>query len=148
MDFLVWTFGDGSSSNEFQPSHFYSAEGVYDVALYVVSDKGCMDTLILTDAVIAESGCKMIFPNAFAPAKANRSENRRFKPIHQGVSDYQLEIYNQWGELLYVSNDIEEGWDGMYRGELSKLDVYVWKAHWTCINGEEFDDAGDVTLLR
>jgi gliding motility-associated-like protein len=143
-----WTFGDGGFSYEEQPVYTYVNEGVYTVSLYVESIHGCKDTLIIPDAVVAESSCEMIFPNAFAPAGANLSENRVFKPIYRGVEDYELNIFNQWGELIFVSNDPNVGWDGMYRGDLCKLDVYVWKATWVCINGEKFSRAGDVTLLR
>jgi len=143
-----WDFGDGSNSTEEQPSHIYKNEGSYDVSLYVESEHGCKDTILIKNAVIAEASCEIVFPNAFTPAGANRSENRLFKPIYKGISDYELQIFNQWGELIFVSNDIDVGWDGMYKGELSKLDVYVWKATWVCINGEKFTRVGDVTLIR
>ena len=38
-----------------------------------------------------------------------------------------FEIYNRWGELIFKTNNIEEGWDGFYKGELQNNDVYAYK---------------------
>ncbi len=143
-----WDFGDGTTSTEEQPIHKYTSEGVYDISLFIESINGCKDTIYLDNAVIAESSCDVIFPNAFSPAGNNRAENGLFKPIFKGLKEYQLEVFNQWGELMYVSNEPDEGWDGYHKGVLSKLDVYVWRASWTCVNGEAFVKVGDVTLIR
>jgi hypothetical protein len=47
-----------------------------------------------------------------------------------------------------VSNDINIGWDGYYKGKLCEEDVYVWKAYAKLNNGKVFKKTGDVTLLR
>ncbi len=143
-----WDFGDGANDTAFQPTHAYAAEGLYDVYLYVISPDGCVDSMLLNEAILAQTDCQVIYPNAFAPGGAMRSENTVFKPIYKGVIEYRLEIFNRWGELIFVSYEPDEGWDGMYRDELSKQDVYVWKATYVCGNGERFVKTGDVTLLR
>ncbi len=68
--------------------------------------------------------------------------------LREGVEDYRLEIYNKWGELLYVSEDVMIGWDGYFKGKLCKQDVYVWRCRGTFSNGKGFELAGDVTLLH
>ena len=64
------------------------------------------------------------------------------------MEDYRLEIFNRWGELLFVTEDPEIGWDGYYRGQPAKQDVYVWKAYAKFSDGRESMLKGDVTLLR
>lgn len=36
-------------------------------------------------------------------------------------------IYNRWGELIYETDDLQNGWDGTYKGVLSQQDVYIYK---------------------
>ena len=110
--------------------------------------------------VTAVAGGEILFPNAFTP-NANGSNggvynpndpgqnlNDVFHPVFSGVEEYQLWIYNRWGELLFESNDILIGWDGYYKGDLSQQDVYVWKVKATTSQGTVINDAGDVTLIR
>ena len=145
--YYIWDLGDGTISHEEAPIHSYSTIGFFDITLFVESEFGCLDT-ITKQAIETVSDCDVIFPNALAPITANIEENRYFKPIYKGVTNYELQIFDQWGELIFVSSDPDVGWDGMYKGEVCKLDVYVWKAEWTCVSGKEFIRTGDLTLIR
>jgi gliding motility-associated-like protein len=64
------------------------------------------------------------------------------------VVDFKFQIFNRWGELIFETFDIKQGWDGYYRGKLCQQDVYVWKAYLKLNNGKIFNKTGDVTLLR
>jgi hypothetical protein len=46
-----------------------------------------------------------------------------------------------------ASADVAKGWDGYYRGQLVKQDVYVWKVEARFVNGQKYDNAGDVTVI-
>ncbi|MBI5217431.1 MAG: PKD domain-containing protein [Bacteroidia bacterium] len=153
----LWDFGDGGSSELENPIHYYTKEGEFDISLIVWSVNNCMDTLTLAKAVRAKSECKVLFPNAFTPSPNGSTGGYYpipdhtfdvFHPLFRVVTDYQLEIFNRWGELLFISKDAAIGWDGYYRGELCKQEVYVWKARWKCTDGSTQTLAGDVTLLR
>jgi len=50
------------------------------------------------------------------------------------------------GELIFVSNNVNIGWDGYYKGKLCEQDVYIWKAYVKLNNGKVFRRTGDVTL--
>jgi len=156
-DSLIWWFGDGEQSSEQNPLHYYQNEGLYTITLIAMTDYMCLDTAIAPQQVEAKSQGKIDFPNAFKPSATGPSdgtfpmpdtENSVFHPVFRGVNEYELNIFNRWGELIFVSKDLNIGWDGYYRGELCKQDVYVWKAEGKYINGKAFDFAGDVTLLR
>jgi gliding motility-associated-like protein len=153
----VWDFGDGTFSNETTPVHYYQAPGVYDIALIANNAWNCPDTFNIEGAVTAIAGGEIVFPNAFTPTNSgptdgvydpNSFENDIFHPMSQGVVDYKLQIFNRWGELLFETTDIGKGWDGYYRGQLSKQDVYVWKAYARFVTGDEKRMTGDLTLLR
>lgn len=152
----LWNFGDGVTSTELSPKHYYDAVGVYSISLWVNNEFNCPDSILLVDIITASASSSIEFPNAFTPVAGGSGgmydpqslNNNVFFPVYSGVEEYQLQIFNRWGELLFESKDAQIGWDGTYRGQLSKQDVYVWKARVKFIDGTELTEAGDVTLLR
>ena len=151
-----WQFGDGGESNEENPTHFYQTEGWFNVTLVALNDWNCPDTLTIVDAVHAIALGKLEFPNAFTPNSAGPNggvydpmafDNDIFFPLNYGVLEFQMQIFNKWGELLFESNEINIGWDGYYKDKLCKEDVYAWKARARFSDGQEIQKAGDVTLL-
>lgn len=157
---VYWDFGDGFTSTDENPIHYYTEEGIYSVILTANNEFNCPGTYTGEEVVTAIAGGEIIFPNAFTP-NLNGSNggvydpndpsinlNDVFHPAFSGVEEYQMWIYNRWGELLFETNDIFIGWDGYYKGELSQQDVYVWKVKATTLQGTVINDAGDVTLIR
>ena len=145
-----WSFGDESnSSSDFSPSHTYpETPGQYTVTLIAYSDNGCTDTAYVTIKITEE----LIFyvPNAFTPD--NNGTNEEFKPIfHSGFDpfNYNLTIFNRWGEVLFESNNVEYGWHGDYGGQEVTNDVYIWKITFKR-NGidKREQHIGHVTLIR
>lgn len=151
-----WDFGDGTSSELFEPLHRYSKFGNYNIRLVVYSEYGCSDSLIVMNA-FSGSGNFITFPNALIPSKDGplggsyslKSDEAAqvFHPSFSGVSDYHLKIFSKLGILIFESNDINIGWDGYYNGQLSNPGVYIWKVRGKFRNGEPFIKMGDVTLL-
>ncbi len=153
-----WDFGDGATSTEFSPYHFYETTGWHPVTLIANNEFGCVDTFTVDQAVKGNVDTRIAFPNAFTPSAGGSSggwwtvddmfNNDIFFPQYKGVEDFEMQIFNKWGELLFVSNDVRQGWDGYYRGNLCQQDVYVWRVKVTFLDGGELIDSGDVTLLR
>ncbi|MFT7209531.1 MAG: PKD repeat protein [Flavobacteriales bacterium] len=151
----IWDFGDGTTSTEYNPIHYYQNEGYYTVELTANNQYNCPTTYVLVDAVYAQEEGEISFPNAFTPTSEsnggvynpNGFSNDVFFPIHKGVEEFQLQIFNKWGELLFESTDVNIGWDGHYHNVICKQDVYAWKVKAKFVDGEEFLKAGDVTLL-
>ena len=154
---FVWDFGDGTSSIETNPSHQYMQEGEFTIILIASTINQCVDTFLIFKAVVAKSAGQINFPSAFSPSTSGPNDghytpgdynNDVFHPVFVGIDEYQFSIFNRWGELLFESNDPNIGWNGYYREQLCKQDVYVWKAKGKFINGKTFFKAGDVTLIR
>ena len=153
----IWDFGDGTFSNETSPVHYYTGPGEYGIALIANNAWNCPDTFDLANPVKAISAGQIQFPNAFTPGNngptdgvydPNSMDNDIFHPLSKGVVDYKLQVFNRWGEMLFETTNINHGWDGYYRGHLSKQDVYVWKAYARFVTGDEQRMTGDLTLLR
>jgi gliding motility-associated-like protein len=151
-----WEFGDGGSSTDVNPSYTYVEEGVYDISLSVESEYGCVDEIIKEDAVTAYMEGFVVFPNSFMPRPdggtsstvGGGESNTVFRPVYQDVDTYTLQIFNRWGQLIYQSNDIDEGWNGFYNGVLAQQAVYVYKATGTFVSGTVFNKSGSVLLVR
>lgn len=149
-----WDFGDGSISTEFEPQHTYTEPGSYNVQLIAENDRGCIDTLIVSQTVVVLSGGKVNVPNAFSPRRRDddggtpQGDNDVFRPVFEGVLRYHLMIYNRWGELLFESHDKRRGWDGYYKGKLQPRGVYVYRLEVTLSDGTQKSIIGDLTLVR
>lgn len=86
-------------------------------------------------------------PNAFRPLGAN---NKVFKPVNSFVSNdgYKFSIYTRQGELIFVTTNPQEGWDGKVNGVLVPLNVYVWYMEYKMPDGTEMERTGTVTLVK
>ncbi len=155
VDYL-WDFGDGNTSNQYEPEHIYQEAGNYDIRLTVTSDKGCKDSVLMAGIVDAIEGGKTMIPNVFTPnsdgptggTSSDFGSNDVFLPVMEGVVEYNMQIYNRWGEMLFETNSREVGWDGYFKGKLCSQDVYIYKIRVKYITGEQSTKVGDVTLLR
>lgn len=152
----LWDFGDGTFDTATNVNHLYQKEGLYYIKLnaFTETNPKCMAVSEKVQRVDAKEVCRMYFPNVFVPNQSGSNGGRYwdgtseiFYPKHYGVEDYKLEIFNRWGELVFISRDINIGWDGYYRNELVKQDVYIWKVQYKCSDGSEKVKVGDVTVL-
>lgn len=148
-----WNFGDNSALS-FEDEVFHNfptdAPGNYIVQLVATTQFGCKDTTFAN--VIVEESVIFYIANSFTP---NGDElNNKFNPLmYAGFDpqDYNLKIYNRFGELIFESNDPAEGWDGDYiagRG-MAQAGTYTYKL---VFNTPEKDEkkviSGHVNLIR
>lgn len=97
-------------------------------------------------------GSQVWMPNTFTPNADG--QNDRFYPHGKGILTIpRFRIYDRWGELLFERsnmpvNDKELGWDGTFKNQPLKPDVYVWIMDATCTNGEHVQTKGDISLIR
>lgn len=85
-------------------------------------------------------------PNAFNPSGYG---NKELKIIKRGIATLKyFRIFNRWGEVVFESRDIEEGWDGKYNGVDQPVGVYVYMVEAVTDDGRPFVQQGNVTLLR
>jgi gliding motility-associated-like protein len=147
-----WDFGDGETSTQEDAVHTYTSAGEFTVQLVASNTDGCTDTLTIPALVKTTNRGEVLLPNAFTPSisgpGAGTGRNDIFKPLYRGVTEYQMLIFNRWGELLFETRDLETGWDGYYKGRLCPQDVYVYKIKATLSNGDVITRMGDIHLLR
>lgn len=99
-----------------------------------------------SDDVIINYDPLIFVPNTFTPDGDNY--NNTFYAIANNVSEFEMLIFNRWGEVVFQSNSIDTQWDGSYAGIKSPDGVYVWKINYKDLNGIDYQLIGHVALLR
>ncbi|WP_251029973.1 MULTISPECIES: PKD domain-containing protein [unclassified Pedobacter] len=136
-----WTFGDGSGSTLQNPNHTYANEGTYNVTLKVLNKEGCSSSTFQSVRIIGVPGYLNI-PNSFMPASA-KNEIKIFKAKGRGIKEWQMSVFNKWGQLLWETTKLDDGapldgWDGTYKGQEQPQSVYYWKVDIKFINGSDW----------
>ena len=141
---FLWDFGDGNFSTDQHPNHTYFSTGSYDVSL-VVSKECCQDTF--TKRIqITDCTFYLYAPNAFSPNGDGINDVYYLKGA--GIEALTFEVFNRWGQMIYKSNDIHQGWDGQYKNRKLDPGVYLYKIMLRYTNGEQSLKTGSITLLR
>jgi len=138
-----WDFGDSTYSFIPSPKHEFEASGSYDVWLTVVDSNQCVDSVVHT--IIMYYDFVLYMPNSFTPN--NDGDNDRFGPQGlrmEGYKYYSFYIYNQWGEIIFKTEDIKEFWDGSD----SQNGSYAWVIVIVDELGAKRKEVGSVLLIK
>jgi gliding motility-associated-like protein len=111
-------------------------------AVIVTDQNGCTAT---ADAYI-EVLYALYVPNTFTPNGDN--DNDEFLAVSVSVKEFSMRVFDRWGEEIFSTININEGWDGNYKGIESKQDVYVYRIEAKFLNGKSQELVGQVNLLR
>jgi gliding motility-associated-like protein len=91
---------------------------------------------------------QVFIPTAIAP-EGSQAANRSLQVNGIFIDEYELNVFNRWGELIHFSKTGEAGWDGTNNnGEAAQTGVYVYRINFTDLNGVEYTESGSVTLIR
>jgi len=140
----VWHLGDGTVSYAPSFDHVFADTGTFDVTLLVENQFGCVDST--ANYVIVRPNFTFYVPSAFTPN--SDLKNDFFHAYGEGVIAYELRIFNRWGELVFVCDDINIGWDGKVNGNDVPVGVYFYKINYTDGFNKKKMVSGNVTLLR
>lgn len=147
-DFWSWNFGDGSATSALSGPlpHTYPDTGTYTITLITSTQFNCIDTAYQT--IIIEPDFVFYIPNAFTPDGDGINETFSGQGIF--IKDYEMTIFDRWGNLIFFSDDISKPWDGKINGgsEIAQVDVYVYVVKITGFNRSKHVYRGIVTLVR
>ena len=115
------------------------------VATYIVST-GLGDCRI-SDTVTIQIKHKdsLYIPDAFSPN--NDGVNDVFRAIGS-ASEYSMKVFNRWGQLVFQTKSITEGWNGRISGKLQASGVYVYLVQYRNASGQVMDRKGTVLLMQ
>ena len=124
-----------------------SEEGIYKVT---VTDTNCC----LNEDQIEIKLAKIYFPTAFKPT-SSVIENATFKCLGDitAMLNFNMKIFNRWGQMVFSSDDPDKGWDGTFSGGDAEVGVYVWVINYSSTESryqtaQSSSQRGTVTLLR
>jgi gliding motility-associated-like protein len=100
----------------------------------------------VSNVVCIPTKFRIYTPNSFTPN--GDGVNDIFLPKGLFISDYSLIIFNRWGEKLFESNDINQGWDGRFKGEICPMGVYYYQILATGCNGHKEKLFGTISIVR
>ena len=156
-----WDFGDNSSVSGTindvisdssttgimtQLTHVYGDSGIFTISLQITDDNGCSDTY---EQTIEIDGDYILFtPSAFTPNGDGKNDVFLPEGIGIGRDNFEFYVFNRWGELVFESYNPSVGWDGTYKGNNVKLDVYVWLIRTLDNKQQPHEYMGHVTVIR
>ena len=145
----IWNFGDGITDTQNNTSHTFYDVGYFNVTLLVSNIHNCKDSI--TKQVEIKDIPTIFVPNTFTPLNAD-GVNDIFTVKGINFNEFNMMIFNRWGEKIYETNDPYQGWDGKYKGQDCKSDTYIYKISYKFIYGSQRGVAkfitGHVTLLN
>lgn len=139
-----WNFGDGTGTEENNPTHLYKKSGTYNVCLVAYNQEGCTDTVC--KPVTADIYPVADLPTAFSPNGDGKNDILFVRGA--GVQRMNLKIYNRWGQMVFESNSLDVGWDGTYKGKKQGMEAYAYVLNVTFTDETTLYKRGNVTLLR
>ncbi len=141
-----WAFDSLGTSREENPVFTFPDTGAYEIDLVVSHINGCLDTT--TQFLEIDPLQTYFLPNAFTPNGDGTNEFFKGTGFTRYISDFELKIYNRWGELVFETEDIDESWDGINQrnGERALGGVYLYVVNLEGLNGKE-QLTGYVTLV-
>jgi len=104
------------------------------------------DIRSMSNEVLLPADAEVLIPNAFRPNGITAVFKPRVKNIEQG--SYLFAIYNRWGQLVFDTNNFDEGWNGTFKGNAAPGDIYAWIITYVDLTGNKTSKRGSVILLR
>jgi gliding motility-associated-like protein len=144
FDNLLWNFGDSTLTNQKNPSHIFQKAGFYKVCLKASNNAGCASTYC--DSIKVSSYLTVAIPLAFTPNGDNVNDILYVRGGPMAEMDFR--IFNEWGNMLFVSANQQEGWDGNFMNSMQPTGTYEYALKGKTIDNKPIDIHGVVHLVR
>lgn len=146
-----WTFesGDPAVTTEENPKVTFPNENPdeYLVTLTVTTEHGCVDSTANLIEIVPN--ILLYAPNAFTPDGDKFNENWRVYIDGIDIYNFNLLIFNRWGEVVWESLNPDAEWNGTYGGKPAPEGMYIWRMQVTDFTTDQkFEFNGHINLLR
>jgi len=143
-----WDYEGISYSTQQNPTYTFRDTGLQEVRLTVTHPSGCQDTVIKYIDIVPK--VNFFLPNAFTPNDDSVNDIFIGKGYLEGIREFEMSIWNRWGEQIFRSTDPDTGWNGRKNntGKPVPAGVYVCLARYTSPRGEPVELRGFATLIR
>lgn len=143
-----WQFDRFGTSTMQNPAFTFPDTGLMKVRLIVTHPKGCKDSL--TQYLDIRPEIRWFMPNAFTPNGDGTNDGFLGKGFLEGSTNFEMTIWNRWGEKVFETNDPTDDWNGqqMNTGAFSPAGVYVYVVTFIGPRKENLEYKGFATLIR
>lgn len=146
---------DGSTTTYSDDLNVSMAEGdgIGTYCYFVTANEGPGNTYGFQETSTSNSDCatqtpRLFMPNAFTPNGDDKNEYFGPESIFIDQMPYEMFIYNRWGEEIFYTTDVYEGWDGTIRGKDAPMATYLYYVRYTNLDGETIEEQGTFQLIR
>ncbi len=138
--------GEFSAGNEtrFTDTNITDEQQIYSYRVLATSGLSGID-VALSNKVSIIKNPNLNFPNAFTPG--NDGLNDEFRIFGRFIKEYELTVFNRWGELVFQADTPEKTWNGIYRGALLPQGTYAYRAMVVDQAGRKHSLDGTVLLI-
>lgn len=145
-DVYYWAWEDTSSTDFLAGPLTYKDTGTYQVMLITTTQYNCKDTSYQT--ILVEPDFAFYVPNAFTPNDDGINDTFTGRGIF--IKDFEMFIFDRWGNMVYKTDDINKPWDGKANdgNEFAQMDVYVYLIKVSDLKSTNYNFRGTVTLVR
>jgi gliding motility-associated-like protein len=141
----LWLFSGDSTATGKIATHTYTDTGIFCTELEVFDKHGCGDS---TNICVEVSALYTFYiPSAFTPANIN-GLNEIFRAYGTYVNQYDMYIFDRWGQMLFHSNNMNIGWNGTVNNVICQEDTYVYQFNIVDSYGKRHSYIGRVSLLK
>lgn len=143
-----WEFGDSERSFLQNPIHTFKDTGLFVITQLVKHKSGCTDTL--TKIIDIRPLINYFLPNAFTPNGDGLNDEFKGAGIFLGMEDFEMNIWDRWGEKIFTTNDPLKGWDGRVnnQGNFVQSGVYVCTVKYKAPRNKYYEIVGYATIVR
>lgn len=136
------------SATSYTFSGLKPAENV-SISVRAIANNACQNSsasAVITDSSDNPLGNEVFIPNTFTPN--NDGNNDFFLVYGNTIRNINMRIYNQWGQAIFQSQQVTNGWNGTYKGQNQPTGVYVYSVELTFNDGSSTVKKGTITLIR
>ncbi|MBK7148539.1 MAG: PKD domain-containing protein [Bacteroidetes bacterium] len=126
---------------------FVTAQTTETYYVAATNQWGCFDVDSVTVRVVKCDPSMVFVPNSFTPNGDGLNDVLYVRGIGLRKLEY-FRVFDRWGQMVYQTQNINEGWDGVFNGKAADIATYVYTAKGECSSGNTVEVSGNVTLVR
>lgn len=141
----MYITSDGATYNDCDFQHAFSQSGQQWIQQFVTNEYGCVSSIL---GYVNVEGYTFFAPNSFTPNQDGI--NDVWIPVSTGITEYKLQIFNRWGEVIFETTDSTMAWTGSVDGgdHFAQDGVYEWQVTFRDLMLFSHEFKGHVVLIR
>ncbi len=144
-DSYLWDFGDGTTSTDVNPVHYYTAKGDYTIKL-TATNQGTCNNSVSKGKLLLRFYVSIFIPNTFTPNADAINDDFRIRMVN--IKSYHLQIFNRFGIRLFETSTLTDYWKGTYNNSPVPVGTYYYLIDLVTFNDDKLKESGSVTVIR